>query len=627
MIKADIIRFLKATPPFHFLKDSELDLIADDIAIEFYPRGTKILVQDGPPSDFLRIIKKGGVKVFVSSETGEELDIDFRGEGEQFGFLSVVGADRSRANVLAVEDTICYLIPRDKVFKVLQKNSEVNEFFMRSFFLNFIDKTYDETRRNMTGLGDVDRQLFITPVGLILKKAPMTTAGTASIQDAARLMSAERISSLIVTGPSGEPAGIITDRDLRAKVVASGRSIGDPVSSIMSAPLITVNAEENCFEALLRMIRHKIHHIIVVEAGRFKGIVTNHDFMVLQGSAPTALVKEMDDMKGVDELAGVVPKLYKNVSNLMREGARAANVTGLITEVIEKLLIRLIEFAERKLGPAPLPYTVAMIGAGGRRELTLGLDVRLAIIFADSPNLSLVRETCKYFEGFTDELGAGLIACGIRSCTDRLRSENVLSLADWTVRFAKRITDPGQNSPDLALFDIRAIHGDEARVEQLRAASFSLGSSSPKFIDHASELTLSNRPPLGFFGKFVVEKSGEHRNELDLYDKGVRPIADVARLFAFHYDVRDYSTTRRLATLRDRYKFEEAENLQHAFDYLMTLAVHLQLSQIEKGYEPDEFVNPEALSAFERQTLKESFQMLTKIYALIEKREAVERPQ
>lgn len=625
MLKDEIVKFLRETPPFHFLSEMELDLVAQDIAIEFYPRGAKILRQGGPPSEFLRIIKKGGVKVFVSGEKGEEFDIDFRGPGEQFGFLSVIGADHSRASVMAVEDTICYLISRDKVFEVLQKNTAVNEYFLRSFFLNFIDKTYAETRRNFTGFADADRQLFTTPVGQIIKKPPMTTLDGTSIQEAASLMSRERISSLIVTDSSGVPLGIVTDRDLRNKVVAIGLPITGPVTNIMSKPLISVDAEENCFEALLRMIRHKIHHIIVIEAGKFKGIVTNHDFMVLQGSAPTALVKEMDDMKDVDELSAVVPKLYKNVSNLVREGARASNVTGLITEVTEKLLIRLIDIVERKLGVSPLPYTVVMMGPGGRRELTLGLDVRLGIVYEDNANLSVVSQTEKYFSGFTTELGAGLVACGIRSCVDCLRSENVKSLSDWIERYRRLCADPIAGQPDLDVFDIRAIHGDEGRIKALRDAMFDAISSHPAFLDYASSRTISNRPPLGFFGKFVVEKSGEHRNELNIYQKGVRPMADVARLFAFQYDVRDFSTTRRLTTLRDRFDFKEAENLQHAFGYLMTMLVHIQLGQIEKGYEPDEFVNPVALAAFERQTLKESFQMIANIYSVIEKGYVIER--
>ena len=35
--------------------------------------------------------------------------------GDQFGLVSVISGDRSRANVMAVEDTICYLISKDKI--------------------------------------------------------------------------------------------------------------------------------------------------------------------------------------------------------------------------------------------------------------------------------------------------------------------------------------------------------------------------------------------------------------------------------------------------------------------------------------------------------------------------------
>src|SRR5512135_2579711 len=100
VIAEDVVDFLKSVPPFQFLDGKSLQNIAESVSMEFYPKGTTILHQDGPPSEYLRIIKKGGVKVFITPDKGDEVLIDYRSDGDSFGLLSLVGGDKSRANVV-----------------------------------------------------------------------------------------------------------------------------------------------------------------------------------------------------------------------------------------------------------------------------------------------------------------------------------------------------------------------------------------------------------------------------------------------------------------------------------------------------------------------------------------------
>src|SRR5574340_517908 len=113
MIFEEVINLLRDAPPFQFLDDSTLRWLASNASTEFYPKGASILKQDGPPSNCFRVIKKGAVKVFIKPDTGEEVLIDYRSEGDSFGFLSMIGGDKSRANVVAIEDTIVYLFSKD----------------------------------------------------------------------------------------------------------------------------------------------------------------------------------------------------------------------------------------------------------------------------------------------------------------------------------------------------------------------------------------------------------------------------------------------------------------------------------------------------------------------------------
>jgi CBS domain-containing protein len=142
MLIKEIVNFLKETPPFNMLEENILGSLAEKISVEFYPRGFKILTQNGPPSTALRIIKKGGLKVYTRNSEGDEIVIDYRSEGDSFGYVSLVSGDRSRADVQAIEDTICYLIPRETLLQLLTDQPLVGEYFMKSFFLNFIGSSY-----------------------------------------------------------------------------------------------------------------------------------------------------------------------------------------------------------------------------------------------------------------------------------------------------------------------------------------------------------------------------------------------------------------------------------------------------------------------------------------------------
>jgi len=628
MLKEETIAFLKSIPPLNLLGEKELEEIAEEIALEYYPRGMKILAQNGPPSEHLRIIKKGGVKVFMTSDEGAEIVIDYRSEGEQFGLLSVISGDRSRANVVALEDTICYQIPKKKVIDIFQKNPAVSEYFLKSFFINFIDKTYEETRKRYysgASFGAGERLLFTTPVGAIVTRQPVTVSEDDTIREAATVMARNRISSTVVVDGAGVPEGIVTDRDLREKVVARGRELSDPVKSIMSSPLVKADAEEYCFEALLRMMHYNIHHILVVEKGSFKGIVTTHDFMVLQGSAPTVLAKEVSGIRSPEMLGRTASRLHKTVAALLREGARARYITGFITELSEKLINRASDVIEKKIGPSPLPYTLFTYDDGGRRELTLALPVKLGVIFEDTHNLPSVRATEQYFKEFTDQLGGYLSAYGASGGRPCISSNEVRSLSDWKDLFERWASAPIGNPPRAEFFDMRAIRGMEGFVESLRDFLFRLASSNEEMMDLVATQTVSKRPPLGFFKRFVVEKSGEHKNELDIYENGIRPLVNSIRIFSVEKGLTDVTTVRRIKELREKFSFEMADDVEHVLEYLLALLVHNQLLQVEKGHGMDSFINPASLSTLERKTLKESFHLITLLYDVIEKSYRTER--
>lgn len=624
MIMEDVVAFLKKVPPFQFLDDADIQAVARNLSLEFYPKDMVVLKQDGPPSDALRIIKKGGVKVSMVSEDGGEVVIDYRCEGDTFGFLSLVGKDRVRSNITAVEDTICYLLGKEMLLKLLDSHLSFTEYFLKSHITKYIDRTYSEMQDKSMFYGGSDRLLFTTRVEDMAIKGVVSTREETPIREAAQIMSENRISSLVIMDRNDLPSGIVTDRDLREKVVAKGRNAQEPVKNIMSTTLIRVDARDYCFEVVLKMLKYNIHHILVIRDGKLTGVVTNHDLMMLQGTSPLSLTKDIESQQTIEGLIPVSKKINNIVGLLLKEGAKANNITKVITEINDRLVRKVVEFAERKLGKPPLAYSWVVFGSEGRKEQTFKTDQDNAIIYADPETEAAAEAARLYFTAFAEYMRDSLLQCGFPPCPANYMAANPQwrqPLKTWKKYFSTWIATP---TPDAVLnsvtfFDFRSMAGDSTLAEQLRDYLNSQLKDQKVFLGFLANMAIKNTPPIGFFKSFVVEKDGEHKDELNLKVKGIAPLVDIMRLFALEKGIRETSTLERIETLRSRHTIVEeyADDLEQAFEFITLLRIHHQYAQISSGQEPDNFINPNKLSNLEKRSIKEAFQLISTVQDMI----------
>lgn len=620
IVNEDIIEFLKNITPFQDLSDTALSNVVRNISTESYPKGAVILRQDGPASECLRIIKKGAVKVFIKSDEGEEVALDYRGMGDSFGFLSLVSSDKSRANIVAIEDTTCYVIGKEIVLNLLETTPAFTEYFCVSFLNKHLDKTYHEMRSKSLNYSSGDRLLFTTPVGELATKEVITALEDITIKEAAVQMSKNRISSLILVDRDGIPAGIVTDRDLRDKVTAKGRDVSGPVRDIMSVSLIKSEARDYCFEALLKMIRCNVHHLLIIDNGMLKGVVTNHDLMMLQGTSPLSIAQEIESQQSIEGLVPASQKTNRIVELLLKEGAKATNITRVISEINDRLARKVLEITEKKCGPPPLPYCWISFGSEGRKEQTFRTDQDNAIIYEDPKTKEEEAAAEQYFSAFTEEAKTALFMCGFPLCPGNYMASNPLwrrPLADWKKHFSGWISSPTPKAllNSLIFFDFRPVFGDYRFAENLRSHLNSLLTGQNVFLALMARETVRSRPPLGFFKNFIVEKSGEHKDELDLKFRGIGPVVNIARLFALEKGIAATATADRLAALKNSHAIvrETGEELMQAFEFMMLLRIHHQAEQKAKNVQPDNFINPGRLSGFEKKALKDAFKTVARI--------------
>jgi CBS domain-containing protein len=620
MIQHEIIEFLKKVPPFQFLGEENLRAVARNLSMEFYPKDTLILRQDDPPSDSLCIIKKGGVRVSTTSETGSEVVIEYRGEGDTFGFMSMVGKDRVRSNITAVDDTLCYLLGQEMLLKLLDSHRSFREYFLKSHITRYIDRTYQEMQDKSMFYGGSDHLLFTTRVGELIIKRVISTQEETTIREAAQIMSENRISSIVVMNKNNLPSGIVTDRDLREKVVAKGRNVQEPVKNVMSSTLIRVDAQDYCFEAVLKMIKYNLHHILVIKDGKVMGMVTNHDFMVLQGVSPLSLTKDIESQQTMEGLTPVSKKINSIMGLLLKEGAKASSITKVITEINDRLVRKVLAFTERKHGKPPLPYCWVAFGSEGRKEQTFKTDQDNAIIYADPTTEAEATAAKKYFSAFAENVRDSLLKCGFPPCSANYMASNphwCQPMKSWKKYFAAWIANPTPEAVmhSVAFFDFRPIYGEITLAATLRDELNLLLEDQKVFLGYLANMAIQNPPPIGFFKSFVVEKGGEHKDQLNLKVKGLAPLIDIIRLFSLEKKICETSTLERIETMRSMHTIVEeyADDFEHAFEFIMLLRIHHQYQQINSGIEPDNFINPDRLSNLEKRSLKEAFQLISRV--------------
>jgi CBS domain-containing protein len=140
----------------------------------------------------------------------------------------------------------------------------------------------------------------VVKVADLMRSALHTIDGLASVQTAIEEMSRLGISSLVIERRnSGDEFGVITMRDIAAKVIAANRSVArTSVYEIMTKPALTVSADMNVKYAIRMLSRFGITRALVTRDDALVGLVTLRDMVV--GYAAKA---EPDIFPGSEESA------------------------------------------------------------------------------------------------------------------------------------------------------------------------------------------------------------------------------------------------------------------------------------------------------------------------------------
>ena len=597
----DVATFLGRHPPFDSLPRDALARVAAHVQIEHFAPGATILQQSGEPARFLYVVRKGAVEVMDDGSL-----IDLLGEGEIFGAPSLLGGFAPTVTVRAHEDTLCYLIDEDAAAEVLGTTEGVR-FVMRSMRRRVfaIDDSWEAER---------DASRFQTVASLV-RRGPVTCEPATTVAEAAERMARERVSCLLVPTPEG--LGIITDRDLRTRVVAERRPADTPVTEVMSFPAVTVPDDAMAGEVLLAMIERGFHHFPVRNAaGALAGVVTDTDLMGLGRHTPFALKSAIERSSSREEVIAAAGDLPLVVGALVDSSADPVDVGHVVAFAIDAVTKRLLEIGVHDLGEPPAPWAWLALGSAARQEQALHTDQDHALAY-DPVDLP-VEEVDAYFEKLATFVTDGLEMAGVPKCHgDAMASHPQMrrSLEGWTDAFREWISAPGMHGSIMLsiAFDYRRVAGPLDAEAPLDALIRTIP-RYPLFLRHLSRRALDHRPPTGFFRDLVVEAKGEHAGRLDVKRGGITIIGNLARAYALGAGLTDKRTIARLraAEAAGVIDAETRTGLEEAFRFLWGARLEHHVRQLRSGTALDDFLDPAELGSVARQALKEAFKVIAR---------------
>jgi CBS domain-containing protein len=621
-----VLDYLRKTIPFNELDDDAQKELAKRCTVDFFPKDTLVLHQDVSEVAHMYLIYRGGVRVYLTDADGAITLKDFRGEGGYFGALGLIRGSKANLNVETVEDTFCFLLEKEAFLDLIQTNPKFAQYYLKRFSEDVVYTAYTELRSRKFRARSQDAfYLFSLEIKDVIKRLPEIIHASMSIQQAAKHMSELAIGSLLIENQAGEIAGIITDKDLRTKVVAIGRGYDSPVAEIMSSPVKTIPSHVVCFDALLQMMNEQVHHLAVERGNEIIGVVTAHDIMVHQGTSPLYLFREIVAQRQIEGLYSLSQKVPLVVRSLVEEGAKANNITRMITVLNDHIVHRLLTLLHEEMGPAPNAFCWIMFGSEGRKEQTFKTDQDNALIYQSPKDDWEAIKTAKlYFRRFGNRAIQHLEACGYPLCKGEMMASNPRwrkPYSVWKGYFDRWISAP---EPEEVLnatifFDFRPGYGQVSLGERLRDYLALQAPSKGIFLMHLAKDCLQSKPPLTFFRNFMVEKDGKYKNRLDIKTRGLVPFVDFARLMALRHGVKETNTLDRLNTLSENGHIprELYVETREAYEFQMQLRLVHQLRMMEIGQAPHNHIDPAELSDLEKQTLKESFAVIGRIQTYV----------
>ncbi|MEE4245432.1 MAG: DUF294 nucleotidyltransferase-like domain-containing protein, partial [Kangiellaceae bacterium] len=550
---------------------------------------------------FLYIVRTGEYEI----RDPEGRLIDRLAEGDQFGFPTLVSGKKAVNQLSVLKEGLIYRIPSDTFHQLKAMNKDFDIFYVEAY----ANRVTTEINNRQSNLANHN---LAQPISSLIARKPVTVTHDISIEQAALIMTERGVSSVMVL--DGENlVGIITDKDIRARLVARGQDPTKSVVMIMTENPQTVLETDSAEHVLATMLESNIHHLPVMSKKQeLIGMITTSDLVQMQISHPLFLIGRIKKANRLEQLVKFSSELGNLLHQMIQSNTKVAVIGQTISLISDAINIRLIELAIKQLGEPPIKFCWCAFGSQGRHEQAANSDQDNGLILVREPT----TEEAKYFQRLALSVNQGMDQCGFVLCPGDIMASNpkwCVSLDKWQDYFADWIESPEPKALMHAsiFFDLRAIYGDFSLLETLQNDIMKRVKSNSIFLALLTQNALKTEVPIGFFKQFLLEKNGDQVPALDLKHKGLAPIVDIARIYALASGISAINTHDRLQSIDSRLlSKEDAKALLDCYRFVARIRYQHQLRCWQHGKQADNYVIPEQLSSLQRQQLKDAFNIV-----------------
>ncbi len=624
-----VVEPLRRHPPFDRLPDAALRALAGAARIRHLPAGAVLFEQGARPHDDVYVVRKGAIAVRREVD-GASILLDRCDAGAVLGARAHIAGTPYAARAEAEEDALIVALPYARLGPMLEAHPALALFFAAGFAVGLprtgeriIEATERARRRWALGAEADEDDRAVMP-----SRSVLTCAGETTVQAAAQAMAARGVGSIIVADAEQRPRGIMTDVDLRARVVAEGLDPArTPVGDVMSSPVATVAEGVTAVELLGRMMRRRIHHFCVTADGTpdtaITGVISDRDVLSSLGTHPTSLMRRIGQAPDAETLRALRARAERLIARYLEQERAMRFVAGVAAAIDDAATRRALSLALEASGPPPVAFCWLALGSEGREERLLRTDQDNALVYVDPPPAQ-AEAAQAWFLGFGERVTDLIAASGVVLCPGGVMARNPAwcqPLSRWKATFSKWIRTPEPRAlmhADIA-FDLRPVEGDRALAEALRDHIFAELDAERGFLNFLAANALRNPPPLSFFRQFIVERSGAHESAFDLKSRAMMPLCDAARVLAHAHRLTVYgSTPRRFRALAAAEPeraglFEEAAV---AYEMLMRRRAQSGLAHGDSG----RFVPIDELGTLQRRSLRNIFAVIDEVQGVLRSR-------
>ncbi|QRM90571.1 CBS domain-containing protein [Lacinutrix sp. WUR7] len=620
-----ILDFLKGFPPFDALTHEQLFNIATQVKVHYIEKDNYIFKQNEDLHDSFYVVKDGAIGIYRGNSLVDECD-----EGDIFGLRALIRKDQYLLDAKAIEESIVYSMSSKVLEDIIITNPKANQFLIASFATNTRNPYSEEDKGTLfanESFLQPNTNSFTEVQSANFSKNPIVCQAHTIIKEACLVMSARKVGSIIIT-ENKQPIGIITDKDLRNKIATGLHTISEEVESIMSAPVITFPPTITVAEAQIAMLKNEISHLCITTDGtpnsELIGILSEHDIIVMHGNNPSVLIKEIKRATSAESLKFIREKAQELLKNYIEQHipiSFIANIISAINDAITKRII-LLSITEIQEEP-PVTFAWLAIGSQGRKEQLLLTDQDNALVFEDVSE-DKKEATTSYFLKLAKGINNKLNTVGFELCPANMMASNpkwCLSVTEWKAQFKNWITHPDQDKIMLCniFFDYDLVYGNHDLVNEMSTSIFEAIDSYEIFLNFMGRDALKNPAPLSFFRNFLVEDSGEHKDQFDIKARAIMPLVDAARLLVLSHNTKDVNSTierfKKLAEIEPQTK-DLYESCISAFRILLRFRTQQGLKNNDSG----RFIDLNSLSKADRLKLKGCFKPIKDIQDLLKVR-------